>query len=77
MKMEVAAAGKALFSVMFFCVSTTNDFDVRFWQRHFRLIKTTLEMVCNEIGLLISPVIHLHVQVYICLNLHCSHVHCN
>ncbi len=60
MKMEVAAAGKALFSVMFSCVSTTNHFDVRFWLRHFRLIKTTLEMLCNEIGLLISPVIQLH-----------------
>lgn len=60
MQVEVAVAGEALFSVMFSCVSTTNNFDVRFWFRHFRLINITFEMACNVIGLLISPVIQLH-----------------
>lgn len=59
MQVEVAAAGEALFCHVFLCL-TTNRFDVRFRPRYFRLIKTTFEMLCNEIGLLISPVIQLH-----------------
>ncbi len=35
-----------------------NHFDDRLWLRHFRMTKPTFEMLCNESGPLVSPVIH-------------------
>jgi len=33
----------------------TNHFDDRLWLRHFKMIKPSFEMPCNEIGSLVNP----------------------
>lgn len=37
--------------------------DLRLWLGHFRMIKQMFEMLCNEIGPLVSPIIQSTVEV--------------
>uniref|UniRef100_A0A673HX22 DDE Tnp4 domain-containing protein n=1 Tax=Sinocyclocheilus rhinocerous TaxID=307959 RepID=A0A673HX22_9TELE len=47
-------------SRQFWEVIIPNHFDDRLWLRHFRVTKTTFQMLCNEIGLLVSPLMPSH-----------------
>lgn len=45
---------------LFWEVIIPNHCDKKLWLGHFRMTKTTFEMLCNEIGRLVSPVMLTH-----------------
>jgi len=69
----------------FWMIIIPNHFDDRLWLNHFRMTKTTFEMLCNGIGLLVSPDIHItfsveakscvFIQIYsVCVSIICAYL---